>query len=83
MENICAKSHRDPLVGRHLKERCRDVAIFPAGELVSRFDDRDSAAKAPIGLRQFHPYVAPQSRSGGRKAIEFEDLDVGQRLRRR
>ena len=76
-EHLRAEMQLDAFLAQHLRNGCRDVGIFPAGELRSRLDDRDPAAEAAIGLRHFQADIsAAQDDQVAGQAIELEQLDI-------
>jgi hypothetical protein len=51
----------------------RNVCVFPAHELIARFDDCDAAAETAIGLRHFDTDVTTAEHDKmGRHIIEFQ-----------
>jgi len=57
-----------------------DVGILPADQPGSGLDDRHTAAKAPVSLRQFEAdKAASQHDQMRRQIVEFESFDVRER----
>src|SRR5262249_45430783 len=73
----------NPLFAEDPLHLLRDVSILAGHDLPTRLDDRDAAAEAAKGLRHLDADIATaEHNETPRRLLEFEGLDMRQRLRR-